>query len=461
MSTWNRQRILFALLLLQLVGLCYFASYYRDWAYLPSPFLSDKGDTFMDLFNPMFFADVPGRYTEWKSVYPPLIFVVLRLLKLLTIPEWKDLTPFGLRIAGAGAIYLHLLGSFAMVAAVLCTPAWRGFSRLQKTLVFAIFAASAPFLFAVERGNLVVYAMFFLALALGSRRATQFAAVAMLVNLKPYFVLLMGVYLLKGRMRDFFLAVLATGCLYVLTGLLLGDPNFVLSVPNLFVYAQSGTLFTFAEVTSLPSSLSAFSYGVNAWDFRHMGFLPLVPYVNEMQLALETVKWTAVIVALWALSSRRREISAVEMICVLMVVITNMGVSAGGYSLIFYFPLVPVFMAMRYGKAYLVLIALMFAPLDLVHVLRAPALPYQPTLVFLSDRVASVEWFLTLGSALRPFFNIALLGLVGHELMARRVARGQATVIAAAGPHAVQPLAARVGVDMEPGVNANTLPSRL
>jgi hypothetical protein len=424
MPASNRHFLLAALLLLQLVGLWYFAGYYRDWGYLPSPFLSDKGDTFMDMFNPMFFADVPDRYTEWKSVYPPLSYVVLRALKIIAIPDWKDLTPFGLRIAGGNVIFIHLLASFAMVAAVLCTPAWKGFSRLEKALLFGCFAASAPFLFAVERGNLVVYAMFFLALALSSRRALQFLTVAMLVNLKPYFVLLMGAFLLKGRIRDFFLAVLATGCLYVLTGLLLGDPNFLLSVSNLFAFAQSGTLFTFTEVTSLPSSLSAFTYGFNAWDYRHLGFIPLVPHADQVQLVLETVKWTALIVAMWALCSRRRAITSAEMICVLMVVITNMGVSAGGYSLIFYFPLVPVFMAMRHGKAYLALVALIFfAPLDMVHVLRAPALPYQPTLVFLSDGIISVQWFLTLGSALRPFLNIALLGLLATELMSRGVPR--------------------------------------
>jgi hypothetical protein len=423
MPASNRHFLLAALLLLQLVGLCYFASYYREWGYLPSPFLSDKADTFMDMFNTMFFADVQVRYTEWKSIYPPLNFLVLRVLKIVAIPEWKDLTPFGLRIAGGTVIFIHLLGSFAMLAAVLGTPSWKGFSGREKALVFACFAASTPFLFAVERGNLVVYAMFFLALALSSRRAFQFLALAVLVNLKPYFVLLMGVYLLKGRIRDFFLAVLATGCFYVLTGLLLGDPNFLLSVSNLFGYAQSGTLFTFTEVTSLPSSVSAFTYGFNAWDYRELGFIPMVPHMDWVQLALETVKWTAMIVAFWGLCSRRRATSAAEMICVLLVVITNMGVSAGGYSLIFYFPMVPVFLSMRYGKAYLTLVALIFAPLDMIHILHAPTLPFQPMLVYFSDRVVSVEWFLTLGSLLKPFLNIALLGLLATELMSRGVPR--------------------------------------
>jgi len=61
-------------LLLNIAGLWYYIDYFASNGYLPSPFVYDKSDTFMDLFNTMYWVYDDGRYTDWGSVYPPLGF---------------------------------------------------------------------------------------------------------------------------------------------------------------------------------------------------------------------------------------------------------------------------------------------------------------------------------------------------------------------------------------------------
>ena len=50
--------------------------------YLPQPFFYAPSDTFADWFNPSHWARVSGTYGTYASLYPPLSFVLLRILGL-------------------------------------------------------------------------------------------------------------------------------------------------------------------------------------------------------------------------------------------------------------------------------------------------------------------------------------------------------------------------------------------
>jgi len=72
--------VLVLILIINALGLAYYISHVIEYGYLPSPFVYDKSDTFMDLFNTMYWAYYEGRYTDWGSVYPPLGFLFLKII---------------------------------------------------------------------------------------------------------------------------------------------------------------------------------------------------------------------------------------------------------------------------------------------------------------------------------------------------------------------------------------------
>ncbi|MGQ2930255.1 MAG: hypothetical protein ACT6Q3_07275, partial [Sphingopyxis sp.] len=51
--------------------------FFLEFGYLPQPFVFDTNDTFMDWFNTAYWANNPGIYNVWRSIYPPLSFVFL------------------------------------------------------------------------------------------------------------------------------------------------------------------------------------------------------------------------------------------------------------------------------------------------------------------------------------------------------------------------------------------------
>ena len=59
--------------------------------YLPQPFVFDTNDTFMDWFNTAYWANNPGAFSVWRTIYPPLSFA---FLDLTTLPGCYLYSPF-------------------------------------------------------------------------------------------------------------------------------------------------------------------------------------------------------------------------------------------------------------------------------------------------------------------------------------------------------------------------------
>jgi hypothetical protein len=178
--------------------------------------------------------------------------------------------------------------------------------------------------------------------------------------------------------------------LYLLTGYVLGDRNFFRSISNLLVFAEGEALFSFAQIVSLPSSVSAYSYILGANDFRDFEYYRLIGNTALARFLLETLKWVTVVFAMHAIVAYRDRVTARQMVCVLVAVITNMGVWAGGYSLIFYFPLIPILAQMRYWKTYMGLLALIYGPLDLVNLVPSQV-GTQMLPIYLTHRRCAVD----------------------------------------------------------------------
>ena len=160
-------RWLSALLLSNLVFLCYAG--YRFWhvQLLPPPFFYNPHDTFMDFFNTNFWAFDQDRYESWKSIYPLFTFLIGRLLGSA---RCASTTGFEMRDCEFNTVW-PLFGVYVVgigLSALLYVKALKRIEMSQTklfALTFAAFLLSLPGLFALERGNYIIIAFGFLALS--------------------------------------------------------------------------------------------------------------------------------------------------------------------------------------------------------------------------------------------------------------------------------------------------------
>jgi hypothetical protein len=413
---WRRLAVLGAIFAVQVVAVLYDLHFFTANGYLPAPFVFDKHDTFMDFFHPTFWATQEDRYSDWGSVYPPLIFLVLALLRWILMGEQYFADAFALRQGAVGLEIFLVLAYFLAAAFVLTRNYWRQFTALEKILIYGIAVCSAPFLFALERGNLVIFSFFLLPFLFMGSPVARMVSLALLVNLKPYFVLLFLGYIIKRRWDELLVALGIAGGLYLLTGVLLGsDP---LAMPlNLLNFSQQNNLFSPRAVLDMPSSVSMFSYVLGSDTFQKSSWFDLFPEPALIVMLIEIVKWGVIASASAALLRAKDALPLSHIFAVLLVIITNVGVSVGGYTLIFYLALLPVFNEMRLRRVYLFLILMMAFPFDCLTLADGDV---GSQLAYLSGAVVDVRWTLGAGSLMRPFLNLMLLAVVAWELMGRR-----------------------------------------
>ena len=400
---------------LMVLTLSYYIYSYQYLGYLPSPFFYDKSDTFMDLFNPMHWSCNGGAYSEWGAIYPPLSFLFLKFA-YLTIGHSDCLTSLNIRALSPSIMWVvsafYLFGCMAVFA----TKAWRDFTLDRRVLIFIASLLSTPMLYALERGNLILLAPLFLAIALSERRYAQALALAILINLKPYFALLLLLYPLKIDFKWGAIAVFFSGFLFLITGLLFDD-HFFMFFRNIFNFSQESS-FSGRELIGFPSSISAFSYFLkipNVFDVVSKFLNPEV--IKQTAELIEVVKWSSIVYALITITKKSNLLTEGEVIATLLVIISNLGVWVGGYILVLYFTLIPILNMMRFRLVYFFILAVIAMPLDLI-VLSSADIGQQYS--YLSDSIVNVHWTLGIGSFLRPILNLLLLALLTYEIFKRK-----------------------------------------
>lgn len=394
------------ILAIQILGVMYYVWYLTKHGYLPSPFVHDKYDTFMDFYNPLYWSDNDGRYTLWGSIYPPLNFLFLQLYKFLFIENIGSGDSFSLRDASIFATIIFLVFSYLAVPLFsLRSKLWINFSTKEKVLLYFIFILSTPMLFTLERGNLIIFTLVFLALALGKNGLFRIVCFSILINLKPYFALLLLFYIIKRDWRNFWLSILFSLLLFVITGILL-DSHFLLLFSNLLNFAQSSSIFSVKEMLSLPSSISAISYLLNFEAVQRATKYSYYFNLHAVAIFISIVKWIFITWILIALIKKFNTLSDTQILAVLVVVITNFGTWVGGYSIIFYFLLLPVFLTFELRNYYIFILLFLYLPLDFIPL-------YKETIgeqhSYITNSIVVVHWTLGLGSILKPFLNFALM----------------------------------------------------
>jgi len=417
-NNWWRKWQVYAgiVLLFNVAGFLYYIHFSIVNGYLPSPFLYDKSDTFMDLFNALHWAYDDGRYTDWGSIYPPLSFFILKFINFVCAGREHG-APAIMRensqfvIAGFCLIYL------AVPAVVLKTRSWQDFQRIEKCLIYFVIVLSAPMLFTLERGNLILLTPILLAFTLSKIGITRSVCIALLINVKPYFALLMIYYIARKNLKWFTICFLLSGLIFAISGVALDDHFFVFFT-NMFNFSQEAGLFSLREVMAMPSSVSSFSYVLK----NPAGAMLVSGHLNSPMIAIfvyiiETVKWIVLVISLAVVVIRSRQMRDAEIISLLVVAICNLGIWVGGYTYILYIALIPVFIKMCTKWLYIGLILLIAIPLDTIPLL-SDFIGEQYS--YLAAAHVNIWWTLGLGSVIRPIANLILLLLLSCEFLARK-----------------------------------------
>jgi hypothetical protein len=419
-SNWHQKRLAFVstILLLNIAGFFYYIYFLTENGYLPSPFLYDKSDTFMDLFNVLYWTYDDGRYTEWGSVYPPINFIFLRFFNFVFVGSvfgdaalMRENSQFV--IAGVCLIYLTI------PALILKLAYWRDFTRNEKILIYFAIVLSSPLLFTLERGNVILMAPLILALAISKIGVARIFSIALLINIKPYFALLMIYYIARNNWKGFVTCSLLSGLIFAITGLVL-DNQFLEFFRNLFSYSQETELYSLREVMALPSSVSAFSYILRHLDEVGVKFDTgslSTGRIEAIVYLVEITKWGVLAIALAALFMRSKQMRDMEIFTSLVVVISNLGIWVGGYTFILYVTLIPMFISMRNKWLYISLLSLIAMPLDVIPMMSDYiGMHYS----YLAAEHIEIMWTLGLGSVIRPLANVTLLILLTYEFLARK-----------------------------------------
>lgn len=210
-----------AFALLILAGLCRVGWMFFDKGYFPQPFFYEPSDTWMDWFNTAYWAHDPGAYDSWLTIYPPLSFVLLKFLGIASC--YGDSPGTEMRDCDwLGVVILHAIYLFDIV--LIGRMFWKIDPKTSLPRGFAL-TAGMPMFYGLERGNLILFCIAFIALGVGpllrsARLRWLFLALA--VNLKVYTITLVASLLLRRKWLAFEGCVIAIISVYLLTYGILG-----------------------------------------------------------------------------------------------------------------------------------------------------------------------------------------------------------------------------------------------
>ncbi|MDE2357025.1 MAG: hypothetical protein KGL69_09755, partial [Alphaproteobacteria bacterium] len=159
-------------------------------------------DTFLDWYEPAFWANHPDTYASGDAIYPPLAFEFVRLL---SSSGCYAATPEAARACDAsGFVTITLFMPINFILAVLAFRKAGIGAPWPRALALSL---SASMLYGWERGNLVLpcFAAFTLGIgALAPRLGPRVLAQAICLNLKPYLLVVPFTAFLRRRWVEAF-----------------------------------------------------------------------------------------------------------------------------------------------------------------------------------------------------------------------------------------------------------------
>lgn len=201
--------------------------YLMTYYYLPPPYFYEPSDIYADWFNTAYWARDPGTYDVWTTLYPPLSFVMLRVVGLEQcyprVRAYESSPGLAVRDCdwlGVAGIWGFWLASVVIMYLVL--RKWDKSRAIPRTICVGL---GWPLLNGIERGNLILMAFpFFLLATMPLLKSTKwrwfFAGMA--VNLKVYLIAPLLTPLFKRRWRWVEGAMLGVVMVYLVSFAILG-----------------------------------------------------------------------------------------------------------------------------------------------------------------------------------------------------------------------------------------------
>ena len=394
-------KALYLILIFEFINVAYYAYYLSIHSYLPSPFSLDKNDTFMDFYNPLYWVIKDGFYTSFNSVYPAINYFFLKTFSLGVLPDQVS-NPFQLRkdfpILGLIISFIYVL----IIWVVVNIGEWRKVNFGHKGLIFIACVLSVPVLFGLERGNLIFLALLFFSLYLNASNPWVKAIfLGLLINVKPYFAILLVQYLNIHQFNnsELFRSILITAAIFFVSGFF-ADINFIDFFKAYLSFTKNSTL-SVEGVVALPHSIAALSaikalisFGEGSRYTFWFSLLRVINYISVVfLLGMALVK----------------KLTPLDILIASMIILTNFSISTGGYILIIYIVLIPYFLNDQGHRHLVIYIALIYAfPFDFMNFL---SVNYSYVVSYIGGDllVNKPNIFISFGSVVRPLLNFSLM----------------------------------------------------
>lgn len=379
----------------------------------------DKGDTFMDFYNPLFWVIKDGFYTEFHSIYPALNYFFLKLFSFGVDPkniiDSRQLREMSIHITAL------ILGLYAFIVwCVVNLGEWKKINQGHQLAIFSACLLSMPILFAFERANLIFLGLLFLALYLNASSSLwRVIFLAILINIKPYFVVFLLPYLNKDRFDwRFITSVAAISALLFLSLGWMAGMSVIGFFKDTFLFRTGGQI-PIVHILALPHSLDALLAPISALGRPMKSVAPFhldaltYQYLTYFTMVVGLVnKLTLFALIVLALLKR---MSYFELLLASFILVTNFSVATGGYILIMYILLIPYLLNSNEYRKYLIPVALIFCiPFDWI---KIQAIHLEPVESYLGGvTLENLDFYLGIGSVIRPIANYLLMAWLTFSL---------------------------------------------
>jgi len=402
-----KNNTILTILAIEVINLIYFFLYLYFNKYLPAPFVWDKNDTFMDFYNPLFWVLKDEFYTTYKSVYPPINYFFLKLFTF-NLDSNSFSSSFQLREAKANLIYYLLAINAVIIFLILKIGDWREVVIRTRILIWTAIIFSTPVLFAMERGNLIFVSLLVLAIYMATENTLLKAITfALLVNIKPYFIILLIEYLniYKFDLKIISKIIITSILMFLLTSLMAGL-DIIAFIGN---YSNFGSRVNFSNdgLLAFPNTFESIAQLIKL-IFKNN------EYANHRDILILPFKILKIIVPLtflFVLLVMPLKMQTLKVSAILL--IGNFSHITSGYIYLIYILIVPFLMReVELRKGIYLLLIIFVLPLDCVRMSG-----FSANFVFVNSYLGGVEiynadFWIGIGTLVRPISNFILMCLM-------------------------------------------------
>ena len=367
--------------------------------YLPTPFFYDKLDTLMDFFNVQYWVYDKGRYTEWKSIYTPFSFW------LVSFFPYSDngYEPLILRQEGI----FYLIGLYVIATVLILYFQLKTIMYSNKILL--IMLLTMPFLFTLERGNLLFITLLFLLISsLNYKKLWIFSIfMAMAISLKIYLIALLFIPLLNLHFSRIILTLLLALFINLISANILGESNWWMFISNIFEFSSDPRHYEWSYFTySYQNILLAFTElnpkykDIGAW--------------SNILTILTTFIFFLFVSTKYLLSSlsfrdEERNTLFLLLAMLIMIVVKN----SGGYVFILLFPFLS---SIIFNRISLYILLLLLLPIE-IPFMTLDTITMES---FISGQQVEISRDVTSGMIIRPLLFLILYYMISINFLYKK-----------------------------------------